>query len=82
MNARQAFTKLKGHNFMTPNVIEYFDLTNGLFIEVSEGTGFNNDPIFGITVINADGTQNHDKSTMFQSKDDAYGYVGTLESSG
>ncbi len=80
MNAKAAFAKLKGMNFMTPNVIEFLDLKNGLMIEVSEGTGFDNKPIWGVTVINADGCQNFDDSGMFHTKPKAYAHVKKLES--
>ncbi len=79
MIAKTEFNKLKGKNFMTPNVIEYLDLENGLMIEVSEGTGFNNRPIFGVTVINADGSRNHIDSDLFQTRLKAYIHVKTLD---
>jgi len=41
---------LKGKNIMTPHIVEYGNSGRFLF-EISEGTGFDREPIFGVTVL-------------------------------
>jgi hypothetical protein len=60
----------KGVNFMTPNVVAYYELPGGNFAEISEGRGMSNQPIFGVTV-RPDST----KGKLFQSMAAALGYV-------
>jgi hypothetical protein len=74
MKAKEAFADM-GQNFMTPTVIRYYDLPDGTMVELSSGTGFDNDPIYGVTVLNPDGTQNHDQSRMFHSLGQATTYI-------
>ncbi len=70
----------KGRNFMTPDIIEYGHTKNGLKYELSEGRGFNNDKIFGVTVGNKLSTEvDHDKSDMFYSLQDARDYINTIQ---
>ena len=71
MKAKEAFAALGGTNFMTPSIIRYQDLDNGMLVELSKGRGFDNDPIFGVTVIDATGHQDHEASDMFHSQEEA-----------
>ena len=79
MNAREAFIGL-GHNFMTPDLIRYQDCDNGYLIELSIGRGFDNDKIWGVTVLNSDGTRTHDTdlSQMFHSRGGAERHITTV----
>jgi len=57
MNARDVIKKEygSGRNFMTPHVIDTFWLVPDLFVvELSDGTGFRNDRIVGVTVVSVD----------------------------
>ncbi len=40
----------KGKNMMTPDIIKFGE-SGGFIFELSEGTGFNREPIFGVTVL-------------------------------
>lgn len=50
-------TTFKGKNIMTPDVVEY-GKTGDLIFEISEGTGFNREPIFGVTVLDITDEEN------------------------
>lgn len=63
-----------GKNFMTPDVINYYKLIVG-YAELSEGTGLNHQPIFGVTV---KPDVANTRSRMFQSKHEALGYIESL----
>lgn len=69
-------------NFMTPYVIEIIKKDDSI-IEISEGTGFNNDKIYGVSIINyKDGkfeTDKSEKNKMFYSKEEAKEYVKNLK---
>lgn len=45
------FAKLKSNNFMTPNIVTRRKLPNNVWFELSYGTGFDNDYIMGVTLI-------------------------------
>jgi hypothetical protein len=68
-------------NFMTPYVIKT-ERKGDYIIEVSEGTGMNREPFYGVSIIKQDGekfnTQNHpysEKSKSFYSKTEALSYA-------
>lgn len=69
-------------NFMTPYVIETIQRGNDI-IEVSEGTGFDDKKIYGVSLIyNKDGkfqTDTTGKSQMFFSKEEALKYARSLK---
>lgn len=69
-----AYYAKQGKNFMTPDVIEYID-TPRFLVELSEGTGFDHEPIYGVTVATLDGERDHDRSQMFFSLDDAREHI-------
>lgn len=50
------FAKLKSTNFMTPDVVIVRRLTNGIWYELSYGTGFSSNYIFGVTLMDDAGT--------------------------
>lgn len=69
----------RGRNFMTPEPIEYIETDNGFLVELSEGTGFNHEPIFGVSVADASGERLHDpESQMFYSRSDAMAHIRNL----
>lgn len=70
--------KYKSKNIMTPEILAYG--VQGIFAyELSEGTGFRREPIFGVTVMELSGTRRHDLSQMFHSLEDADEYIHTLK---
>jgi len=67
-------------NFMTPNILKVKQKEN-YFLELSEGTGFNNNKIFGVSLIYWNGKQfkiGDEKSKMFYSKNGAIKYFDDL----
>lgn len=82
LTANEAFIQVyKGSkNFMTPNIIKRF--SEGLYhIEISSGTGFNNDPIYGITVLSIkDLSKQFNLSQCLHSMQEVNKYINTLNS--
>ena len=65
-------------NFMTPDAFEWFDLPDGRMVELSEGRGFDGEPLYGVTVHTAAGEPDED-SCLFFSEEEMREYVeGTL----
>ena len=64
-------------NFMTPDVISC-RIHNGLAVEISQGHGFDRKRIFGVTVLETDGTKRPDLNKLFFSQAKAEAYVETL----
>ena len=64
---------------MTPEVIEYLDLENGRLVELSEGRGFDNEPIYGVTILYGDGKPDHENSEMFRDLDEAKSHIKEVE---
>jgi len=76
-SANQLFKKVYGTstNFMTPNVLKR-GVKGNFAYEISEGEGFNREPIFGVTFINrATETQEYDLSKMVYSLQEANEYL-------
>jgi hypothetical protein len=74
----------RGRNFMTPDVIAYYKLYKG-YAELSDGTGFNRQPIYGVTVQGYGETLDgipDTASRMFRSKAEALSYIQALSDSG
>jgi hypothetical protein len=74
---------LKHKNFMTPNVRRYGkgESDRSLIYELSEGTGIDGKPIFGVTIVKVDGNSAehvHDESKLFQTLISATKYIKTL----
>lgn len=71
-----------GKNFVTPTVIKR-GFAGRFAYELSTGTGIYDEPLFGVTLIPADGSKREresiDKSEMFFTKTDAVAYIATLE---
>jgi hypothetical protein len=68
-------------SLMTPEALGYID-TPAYLIKLSRGTGFNNEPIFGVSVANVDETRNdktNNLSKMFNREADASAYITRLE---
>ena len=66
-----------GINIMTPDVLGYYKLRSG-YVELSEGTGFQNGPIFGVTVGEEDEKGPDERSELFFSKQEALSYIESL----
>lgn len=90
-SASEMFRKEYGSskNFMTPRILSRGMLARGregqaAAYELSEGTGIDHEPIFGVTVVRmwADGTTErwYDKSHMFHSRQEAETYIAKLKS--
>lgn len=78
MNAKE-YWQGQGTNFMTPGIIEYIDAPNGKLIELSRGTGFDNEPIFGVSVADASGERLFEPdSQMFYSIEDARNHIAEI----
>lgn len=68
----------EGYNFMTPDRLGYFE-AGGFAVELSRGTGMDNQPIFGVTVRHFDGSRPaRDASKLFQDEGHARNYINLL----
>jgi hypothetical protein len=80
-HAAYVFSKM-GHNFMTPEKIEYRDVEGtspwesaGKVVELSRGTGMDNKTIYGVTVRSWDGeTDPDDESKLLHDQTEAASY--------
>ena len=72
--------KIKGNNFMTPDIVGYTTVA-GLNVEVSYGTGFNGEWIYGVTIFDDTGNQlpYTDYSKAFYSVDKIKEYLKQLK---
>lgn len=79
--AQKVFSKM-GRNIMTPEWIAYRDVPPGdspweqpigKVVELTQGTGMENEPIYGVTVLDWDGGRT-DESRMFHDQDEAADY--------
>ena len=70
-------------NFMTPNVlIRDWLKVDKLAYELSQGLGFYNESVFGVTVVEVKGEQTEnrlDLSSLFNSKSEAFEYIDSLK---
>lgn len=71
-------------NFMTPNVIERRKNGRHRAIEIASGTGFNQEPIYGVSIVdhfpqNDTTTRRRDLSQCFQSRGAALLYANKLQ---
>jgi hypothetical protein len=69
---------IKGKNLMTPDVIRYIN-TDKYIVELSQGTGFGGEDIFGVTVLNkrTNGAE-LELDQMFYSREFAEAYIADL----
>ena len=76
--AREIFSDTFGDsgNFMTPEAVS-FQIAGPYAVELSTGTGFRHEPIFGVTVLELDGTRTT-HGACFDSRSDAVAYIGEL----
>lgn len=65
-------------NFMTPTVIRYGKQGDFLY-ELSRGAGLFGKPLFGVTVLDLDGTHRHDLSESFSTIEEAESYIEVLK---
>ena len=82
LTTSEVFNKVfKGNpNFITPNFCGYYK-GNGYFIELSEGNGMDNKPLYGVTVIKEKDNkynQDYDKCDCFKSVENAQSYIDSL----
>lgn len=68
---------VKGKNFITPYVIDYYEIKNGV-CELSKGRGFFSDYLYGVTVVQ-NGIKNDEISTCFQEEEEAKNYINSLK---
>lgn len=65
-------------NFMTPNILKR-GLRGGFAYELSTGTGFQNQPIWGVTLLDRrTGEHLHEQCKCFQSREAAERYIREL----
>lgn len=64
-------------NPMTPT-IHYRTMRGGYAVELSEGTGMEGQPIFGVTVLDGWGQRNTERSRLFQAREEAEKYIESL----
>ena len=82
--ARQASAVFRsvvaGKNVMTPYPLTYGFIGTRWVYEISEGTGFVGEPMFGISVVDAEtGRLNSEMSQLFDTKNAAYEWVATYK---
>lgn len=66
----------KGTNIMTPNIVAYFPLGDGVWAELSSGRGPNHEPLWGVTVEPKE--KRPGASKLCFSRADAYDYINSL----
>lgn len=65
-------------NFMSPKLLDYIDRGKYL-VEISGGKGFDDKPIFGVTVISSDAKTKHSElNQMFYNYNEAIKYMEAL----
>lgn len=74
---------VKGSNFMTPDVLRY-GFTGKYVYELSEGRGMDNQPIFGLTVVDwavrpSERKHNRELSQLFYSREFAEAVAADLK---
>jgi hypothetical protein len=75
--------KVKGKNFMTPYIIEYYFIPHKpnyaqMLVEVSEGSGFGGGTIYGVTCSN-NGKTYHELSKCLHSEKEVIEYINNLK---
>ena len=69
-------------NFMTPNILKVGKINHNLAFELSRGTGFKNEEIFGVTIVEIQDEKTKrrsDLSKMFFKKGEAAEYINNLK---
>ena len=61
-------------NPLTPEVLRY-GKAGRLCFELSKGEGINGEPLFGVTVLEIDGTKRHDLGQSFPSLSEAEAHI-------
>lgn len=67
---------LKGKNFITPQILGYVNLKNGI-AEISTGSKFLDLDMFGVIVVNY-GVKTNQDSKCFNSMEEVIKYIGDL----
>lgn len=69
---------VKGENFITPKILDYY-VTGDYLCELSQGTDFDGNKVFGVTVANAEtGKHEHGLSKLWETKKKAIAYIAVL----
>jgi hypothetical protein len=69
-------------NFITPEAVDYLDLGNGLYVELSQGEGEDHSIKYGVMVVQKDGKdllKRDDLAKLFDSHKEALNYIRQLE---
>ena len=74
--------RMTGRNFMTPDIMAFYFIPHKnrkaeMLVELSEGSGFNGDKIYGITCSN-NRESYHELSTCCHSMSEAVDYINNL----
>jgi hypothetical protein len=75
--------KVPGVNFMTPHILAYYFIPHKpnfaqILIEISEGTGFDRQPIYGVTCSN-NGKSYDNLSKCLHSENEVIDYINSLK---
>lgn len=88
MTARQIIKKEygKSKNFMTPHILRYGKISKNVAYELSKGTGFKHETIYGVSIVTIDKQGNTKREFELSKKLDgileAEGYIGRLRERG
>jgi hypothetical protein len=69
-------------NFITPEAVDFLDLGNGLYVELSQGEGEDHSMKYGVMVVQANGEdliKRDDLDRLFDSHKEALNYIRKLE---
>lgn len=73
---------VRGVNIMTPHVMRYKHVGDKIVVELSEGTGFSDDKLYGVTVVRKVDNiwkKDHETSKCFHDYDEAINYIKNLK---
>lgn len=77
-NSKEFKSVIKGKNLMTPDVLGYY-ISGNYIVELSQGTGFSGEQIYGVTVINGETMQREfDLDKCFDNKTNAIKHIEGL----
>jgi hypothetical protein len=69
-------------NFITPEILDYFDLGNGLYAELSQGEAENHSMLYSVMVVQVDGKEyikRDDLHRLFKNHKEAVKYIVQLQ---
>ncbi len=68
---------VRGNNFMTPTLVGYAEIPNGV-VEITKGDGLERNAIYGVTVV-VDGKQDKELCQMLHGMVDVEHYIDQLQ---